>query len=573
MPELPSNHSGSEPDSSGLPDFLNEGDPFIEEGAGFLGLGGAEAETAPPEALPSEALHNEAPLAQVTETSTEVEAEAASSVMAAEPFSDELSDEFSDEFSGEFSDELPDWALEEDDTEETMSWLMELDGTEGEEVGELDFGVPSEESGDFEPVGAPEGNNGWLLRVAIAGVSLGLGFAGARFFSQKQVQQTAPNTGSIARVERPGAATPQAGKLQPAQPRTTPAQPKRELVELGPLPPSSELEGPWRPMPTAIAPVVNDTPLAEPAGEVDVAVSKQAPATSGVGRPPTGPAPTGPAPTTAGKTGKTGTAPTPIASTGTFNRRIPGHNPRAAFTGPNRISPMAQWPPFLAMGGSEAPTSITSPTPRPSVVVTEGPGQNSPTISQPTGEVTRIVRAPEVTGLAQEDLGGSVREASQEDLSSLWLKGSIPMDRIDGKQKLMTPAVGRVRVLLLGGEIFEGELYAVGERKVWIKSELGKMALLSWQVERIEHILDPSKPGAANAPTTNLASLESVRVRTPGGVFYGRLVAQTESSVTLVTAEGARVTLHDAEVDTAGRSATHLVDASGVMADAELEQE
>ena len=45
------------------------------------------------------------------------------------------------------------------------------------------------------------------------------------------------------------------------------------------------------------------------------------------------------------------------------------------------------------------------------------------------------------------------------------------------------------------------------------------------------------------------AALPLVHVRTPGGLFQGRLLRREDGRVTLLTAEGGQVTLDDAEVE------------------------
>ena len=114
-------------------------------------------------------------------------------------------------------------------------------------------------------------------------------------------------------------------------------------------------------------------------------------------------------------------------------------------------------------------------------------------------------------------------------------------------------------------EVFEGRLYAVGQKKVWLQTDLGKMALVSWQVERIEHITpDTHTTGENGAP--DLTGLPSVRVRTPGGVFYGHLIAHDEQHVTLITKDGARLTLVNEDLEITSYKRTRVIDASGAEA-------
>ncbi|MFT7667850.1 MAG: hypothetical protein ACI8X5_000535 [Planctomycetota bacterium] len=174
----------------------------------------------------------------------------------------------------------------------------------------------------------------------------------------------------------------------------------------------------------------------------------------------------------------------------------------------------------------------------------------------------------EALNLTPEDLGGELREASEVELAALWLDAGIPVEAISKTDRVLTPNVGRVRVVLADGEIFEGELYAVGKKRVWIETNLGKMALMDWQIDRVEHIL--TSEGSAvlgENGSQDLAGLKSVRVTTVGGVFYGKLLSQVADEVTIVTEAGARISLKGAKVDIAGRTATHLIDASGAIMD------
>ncbi len=162
---------------------------------------------------------------------------------------------------------------------------------------------------------------------------------------------------------------------------------------------------------------------------------------------------------------------------------------------------------------------------------------------------------------------GAAREAGPADLANLWPTADIPIERVQDALRLLTPKVGRVRVTLLDGAVFEGRLVAVGEQKVWLQLAAGRLAVMGWQVERIEHLLSPEGTPTMGAPgSEHLAGLPQVRVRTPGGVFYGKLLAHEGDRVTLVTVEGARLTLDDAEVSPAGRSRSRLIGIGGTGA-------
>ena len=523
MPDHSSNFPGSEPERHDPQGLFGD-----SEAGDFLGLGATAGEpTAPPAHQPEAALEADSePLTALGE----------------EP-------------------EVPSWALEEEDGE-TMSWLMEL-----EEDGSDFLAAPPVEASGFggdatedEPEQATEpAGNGWLVRVAIAGVSLGLGFAGAKVFSDRgsapiqpaqQVAQveTVTTTPEPTTPETTGAAettgAPQAVVSQSTPETTQPeATPSASEAELTPAPEAR---------PETVASAEPTTP--EP-------TTPEVETPSGVGRPPQA------APSVTPEVAPAATE-LAVVTPSVPREQITGQlqrNPRVRFTSPGQRQRFSPAPPFMTLEGLPVTTGGAAVPEGPSVVISTGSGQPSQGPSATDVGATRVVRAPGSVAFTSEELGSKLREASSADLSGVWVGGSIPMEHISGDQKLMTPGVGRVRVILTDGEVFDGDLYAVGESKVWIQTELGKMALLGWQVERVEHLLEETALPGSGVQAASLAGLDSVRVRTPGGVFYGHLLEETERGVTLLTSEGARITLHDAQIDTAGRSATHLVDASGLV--------
>jgi hypothetical protein len=126
------------------------------------------------------------------------------------------------------------------------------------------------------------------------------------------------------------------------------------------------------------------------------------------------------------------------------------------------------------------------------------------------------------------------------------------MDSIPAPSRLLTPGVGRVRVVIQRGEIFEGRLYAVGQGRIWLDTEIGRLALLSQQVQRIEHVNSTGRTPGLGAPgSQELAGLQRVRVHTPGGTFYGKVIARDDGTVTLITDEGARVMLESHDIESA----------------------
>ena len=85
---------------------------------------------------------------------------------------------------------------------------------------------------------------------------------------------------------------------------------------------------------------------------------------------------------------------------------------------------------------------------------------------------------------------------------------------------------------------------------LWLDTSLGRMALLGEQVRKIDQLSgDDTHGGVPSA--SDLAVLPRVRVRTPGGMFYGKVIARDEATVTLITEAGAKVTLQSHDVEDA----------------------
>ncbi len=138
-----------------------------------------------------------------------------------------------------------------------------------------------------------------------------------------------------------------------------------------------------------------------------------------------------------------------------------------------------------------------------------------------------------------------VRVVGHGNVAGVWEGATVPLDVLGAPSRWLTPSVGRVRAELADGTAFEGRLHSIGEGKVWIENELGRMALLGAQVRTLRQL----PPLVEGAPAPDLPALPLVRVRTPGGLFQGRLLRREEGRVTLLTAEGGQVTLDDAEVE------------------------
>jgi hypothetical protein len=145
-----------------------------------------------------------------------------------------------------------------------------------------------------------------------------------------------------------------------------------------------------------------------------------------------------------------------------------------------------------------------------------------------------------------------LRYATPADMAGIWEGSAIPMDAIEGSEKIVTPFVGRVRAVLDSGEVFEGRLYGVGERRIWLDTSLGRMALASRRLSKIDHVLSPDgAPVLGDPGSIAYAGLPRVRARVPGGMFFGKLIDQQGDDVVLITEEGARITLKNADIEPA----------------------
>lgn len=191
------------------------------------------------------------------------------------------------------------------------------------------------------------------------------------------------------------------------------------------------------------------------------------------------------------------------------------------------------------------------------------PSDAEPTVEDPSFASTIPEPEPEAgpRRTPRTRVGRSaLRLATDEDLSGVWEAGTIPLDAIDKDARLMTPEVGRVRVTIHGGELFEGRLYALGQHLVWLDTDLGRMALESRQIARIEHLSSPDgTPKLGSGGSQALAGLPRMRVRTPGGMLYGKVIGRDERSVTLITDTGARITIDTTEIEPAPEKRSLIV--------------
>lgn len=182
------------------------------------------------------------------------------------------------------------------------------------------------------------------------------------------------------------------------------------------------------------------------------------------------------------------------------------------------------------------PTEIAEPLPVPPSVALGG----APTPSEPA-----------LDGELLEQLGLS----AEGDLVIYSREASFSMDAIHSPTRISYPKVGMVRVTMESGEVFQGRLVALGEERVWIDDEPGRIGLDGTRVVSIERM--PEILATAEAPS--VASGNRVRLRVPGGAIYGRVLSTREGEITVLTDEGAKITLKDPQVEEIGSPRVRLV--------------
>jgi hypothetical protein len=144
---------------------------------------------------------------------------------------------------------------------------------------------------------------------------------------------------------------------------------------------------------------------------------------------------------------------------------------------------------------------------------------------------------------------GSVRRATEADFSDLWRETRIPTELFNSEHRIRTLSVGRVKALVIGGEYFEGNLYAVGQGHIWLDVDLGRISLEATTVKELTQVaVVKATAGANKGKVDELAGLPHVEVRLPGGSVTGRLVGQDGNRVTLVTDQGMRATVDSDDV-------------------------
>lgn len=166
------------------------------------------------------------------------------------------------------------------------------------------------------------------------------------------------------------------------------------------------------------------------------------------------------------------------------------------------------------------------------------------------GTIAQQEVAVEVVGSLAEEAPTRRRRQLLERIEDerYWRFKSVPSRKFNDDDMVFTPNVGNVRVVLKGGEAFDGRLHSVGQGKIMLDTKMGRMAVDARRADRVDRITDDRSVLRGPATTASTSGLKRVKVRTDGGVFYGHLVSREGKRVTLLMDEGFRITLESDDV-------------------------
>ncbi len=239
----------------------------------------------------------------------------------------------------------------------------------------------------------------------------------------------------------------------------------------------------------------------------------------------------------------------------------PTSGPLAAPTGPVQESPAAldqELERLLAEVGPRRAPVTTGPVPAPAPVT---PEPATATTSEPQPEPVASTSTPADASPAPEGvevLGPVAKQAVETgprsvlrraESEGMWQQVEVPNSVAHGPDFLLTPYTGNVRVVLDGGDVFEGRLHGAGAGRVSLDTRIGRMALDARRLQRIERLAPEGPAPKSPAKVTNdTTGLEEVRVVTHGGTFTGHLVAREGTKVTLMMPGGYRMSVEALEV-------------------------
>ena len=222
-----------------------------------------------------------------------------------------------------------------------------------------------------------------------------------------------------------------------------------------------------------------------------------------------------------------------------------------------------------AESGESKPVQVAPTADAPSAPSAGAPSQGAAEEIEPSPEAERSKRAagqarrgvPVVGPLPPQRRAGGRKPAAPQrvlqvatarDLEHVWSGTEAPLGEAQRATRLATPNVGRARVVFRTGEIFEGDLVAVGEQRIWLRTKTGELGLEAARVGSVVRIAPGDTPTLGAAGSQKLAGLQRARVKTPGGMLSGRIIEQDAERTTLITDAGARIVLRSREVEVLG---------------------
>ena len=148
--------------------------------------------------------------------------------------------------------------------------------------------------------------------------------------------------------------------------------------------------------------------------------------------------------------------------------------------------------------------------------------------------------------------GHEFQWASQDQLELIWRGAEVPFEAIQAPAKTLMPRVGIVRVLTTSGDVFDGRLYAVGQNRVWVDAEPGRIGLDGERVEKIEVLGQVAAGVAPGGEAKELTGKKRVRVRVAGGMLYGSVLKSEGEDVILALDDGGRVRVKASDIEDLG---------------------
>lgn len=190
-------------------------------------------------------------------------------------------------------------------------------------------------------------------------------------------------------------------------------------------------------------------------------------------------------------------------------------------------------------GDSTDEALTMGPTIDPGHVASEVTGDGTPTVEAGPDPVAVAVNGLDTEPLPPTEPEKPTRSGALRRIPSegRWSGMDIPESHVDDKDRLFTPNVGEIRVTFASGRHLDGKLHSVGQGRVWLDTESGRMALEARGIASLSRTTGNGEDRG-----------QRVVVKTRGGVLVGTLVQRVGDQVTLDTDEGVRMTVTSEEV-------------------------